>query len=65
MHSLCKNENIPMWGKHIAARQKKLLSTLPGSLLKSTTSALKYFDESYPRRMLIEGAKVADVSVTL
>ena len=18
MHSLCKNENIPMWGKHIA-----------------------------------------------
>ena len=34
MHSLCKNENIPMWGKHIAAKQKKLLSTLPGSLLK-------------------------------
>ena len=31
MHSLCKNENIPIWGKHIAAKQKKMLSTLPGS----------------------------------
>ena len=24
MHSLCENENIPMWGKHIALKQKKI-----------------------------------------
>ena len=34
MHSLCENENIPMWGKRIAPLQKKLLSVLTGSLLK-------------------------------
>ena len=29
MHPLCKNENIPMWGKH------RYLITIPGSLLKA------------------------------
>ena len=29
MHSLCKNENIPMWGKH------RYRITIPGSSLKA------------------------------
>ena len=40
LNSLCKNENIPMLGKHIAAKPKKLLSTLPGSLLKLPLDSL-------------------------
>ena len=34
MHSLSKNENIPIGESTVAAQQKKLLSTLPGSLFK-------------------------------
>ena len=40
LNSLCKNENIPMLGKHIDAKPNKLLSTLPRSLLKSPLDSL-------------------------
>ena len=33
MHSLCKNENIPTWGKHRCRITKEIAITLPGSSL--------------------------------
>ena len=53
MHSLCKNENIPMWGKHIAAKQKKLLSTLPGSLFKFLCFPANYAYSMSRKRLLL------------
>ena len=49
MHSLRKNENISMWGKRIAPQQKKLLSFLPGSLLKQD-------NRHYHRKVLLSGS---------
>ena len=34
MHSQCKNENIPMWGKHRCRITKEIAIHLTGSLLK-------------------------------
>ena len=33
MHSLCKNENIPMWGKHLVHKKSKSFLPYPDDYL--------------------------------
>ena len=57
MHSLRKNENIPMRGKRIAPQQKKLLPFLPGSLLKKSTACEQALHLWRPKQVARERAR--------